>query len=75
MRYYIGSQGNYIAFVGIGLGHKEITKEKYDSIIELANHKPIPSGGYDYCLRADTLEWELVELPPIFSNDNEDERI
>lgn len=36
---------------------------------------PIPSGGYDYCLRADTLEWELVELPPIFSNDNEDERI
>lgn len=28
-------------------------------------NKPAPPDSYDYLLRADTLEWELVEVPPI----------
>ena len=39
-----------------------------DAIAERARQKmlnrPTPPDGYDYRLRADTLEWELVELPP-----------
>lgn len=39
-----------------------------DGIAESAKRKmlnrPTPPDGYDYRLKADTLEWELVELPP-----------
>ncbi len=39
---------------------------QYEEILRLINHAPQSAmDGYVYMLRADTLEWELVELPPM----------
>lgn len=37
---------------------------QYAAIVSELSARPVPPDGYDYRLRADTLEWELVELPP-----------
>ena len=37
--------------------------ENYETVIGKINSKPSDPTGYQYKLRADTLEWELVELP------------
>ena len=42
-----------------------IAKEERDNIFSLMLRKPADPDGYQYKLRADTLEWELVELPPV----------
>jgi hypothetical protein len=42
----------------------EIDIEEYDAIVDAIRGKPSAPSGYTYKLRADTLEWELVELPP-----------
>lgn len=42
-----------------------ITKEERDRIFTMMLSKPSAPSGYTYKLRADNLEWELVELPPI----------
>lgn len=41
-----------------------ITKEERDNIFSLMLQRPAAPEGYTYKLRADNLEWELVELPP-----------
>lgn len=41
-----------------------ITEEEYNTILEFARSAPKTADGYIYKLRADNLEWELVELPP-----------
>lgn len=40
-----------------------ITEVERDNIFSLMLQKPAAPDGYTYKLRADTLEWELVELP------------
>lgn len=40
-----------------------ISKEEYDRITEIIRNKPIAESGFDYRLRADSIEWELVEVP------------
>lgn len=40
-----------------------ITESEYNAILNLIRNKPSAPEGYDYWLKADTLEWELVELP------------
>ena len=42
----------------------ETTDAQYDAIIEKIHDMPDAPEGSMYRLRADTLEWELVELPP-----------
>jgi hypothetical protein len=37
---------------------------EYDTILQKIQNKPTDPEGYQYKLRADNLEWELVELPP-----------
>ena len=41
----------------------------YENIIDAINRKPEDPDGYCYRLRADTLEWELLELPPVQDSD------
>lgn len=36
----------------------------YNEILAAIAVKPADPEGYQYRLRADTLEWELAELPP-----------
>ena len=43
----------------------ESTDEQYNMIASIIGDKPSDPSGYVYMLRADTLEWELVELPPV----------
>lgn len=35
----------------------------YQEAIKVMESRPTPPQGYDYRLKADTLEWELYELP------------
>lgn len=52
--------------IGIGINQLPIdiiTQEEYDTLSELFKNKPKDPEGYRYMLRADTLEWELVENP------------
>lgn len=65
MRYYKEIAGGYVSAVGVGLNDTEITEDEYNEILSIIHNKPTPPSGYDYMLRADTLEWELVELPPM----------
>ena len=42
-----------------------ITEAQYNEIKSKLGNHPTAPDGYTYKLRADTLEWELVKLPPI----------
>lgn len=55
---------NYI--LGIGINQStidEITQEEYDLLANIFHKAPTAPYGYHYMLRADTLEWELVDNP------------
>ena len=41
-----------------------INDPDYTRIVDIVKNKPDDPEGYVYMLNADTLEWELVELPP-----------
>ena len=64
--FYKTIESGYI--VGIGTNGPDnvdaITVEEYNGILDAIRNKPSAEDGYCYMLRADTLEWELVELPP-----------
>lgn len=57
-------ENGYIIFVATNGGDKEISDSEYETIREIISNIPTAPDGYSYMLRADTLEWELVELPP-----------
>ena len=38
--------------------------EQYNVLCDIVANKPKDPDNYRYQLRADTLEWELAELPP-----------
>lgn len=65
MRYYKIIDSSYIISVGTGTGGTEITESEYNDLLSIIHNRPTPQTGFDYKLKADTLEWELVELPPI----------
>ena len=44
----------------VALSHGD---EYYDAVMEKISNKPSDPIGYQYKLRADTLEWELVAVP------------
>ena len=58
-------RGDYIACVAVGDFGEEITEEEYNSILDVIHSIPLAPDGYEYKLRADTLAWELHELPPV----------
>lgn len=41
-----------------------ISEARYNEIKSKLGNHPTAPAGYTYKLRADNLEWELVELPP-----------
>ena len=49
----------------------EITAEEKDNVYSLLLNRPTAQDGYTYKLKADTLTWELVELPPIDETDDD----
>ena len=71
MRYYKTIIDSYLVAVGTGTGGTEITESEYNDLLSIIHNRPTPSTGFDYKLKADTLTWELVELPPIDETDDE----
>ena len=59
--------GTHWAIVNIsnGLSLAEVSESEYAALVEVVHNKPFAASGYTYKLRADNLEWELVELPPV----------
>lgn len=57
-------RNGFIYCVGSGVAGAAITEEEYNTILGTIRNRPTAPSGYTYKLRADTLEWELVELPP-----------
>jgi hypothetical protein len=66
VKYFANQCGTpYVVCISKNIGEREITKAEYDHLLDLALNAPKAPGGYEYKLRADNLEWELVKLPPI----------
>lgn len=64
-KFFIFGANGYIDGCGTGIVGEEITEEEYIEILELINKAPKAPFGYQYCLREDDLEWELVKLPEV----------
>lgn len=64
MMYFKVTENGYILTIGTRIAGEEITEAEYNAILSRINSAPTAPSGYTYKLRADTLEWELVELPP-----------
>lgn len=58
----------YILCLGIG---DEITEDEYNKILNKINNRPTAPEGHTYRLTT-SLEWELCELQPIESIDDEE---
>ena len=65
MAYSMFVHNNFIDQVRADSSGDAISKDLYDNIVYKILHKPEEPEGWFYALRADTLEWELVELPPM----------
>ena len=58
-------ENGYVAYIANRGGNTEITESEYNAIMQKIQNKPTDPEGYQYKLRADDLEWELVKLPPV----------
>ena len=61
---YKNTEKGYIVSISKGAGEIAVTEEEYNSLLSIIRSAPSAPDGYVYLLRADTLEWELAELPP-----------
>ena len=64
MRKVVISNG-FIVAAGDLYNGEEISNAEYETILQAFESRPTAPDGYAYKLRADNLEWELVELPPV----------
>lgn len=60
----------YIIAISTGSTGEQITETEYNEILSAMQSAPSAPDGYTYKLKADTLTWELVELPPIEDDDD-----
>jgi len=61
----------YIIAVSTGNTGEQISEAEYRELVTKIQSSPSAPDGFTYKLKADTLEWELVELPPIDDTDDE----
>jgi hypothetical protein len=54
----------FVSAVSLRVG-TEITEAEYNAIMQKIQSKPADPEGFQYKLRANTLAWELVKLPPV----------
>lgn len=63
MKYYKTLNDGYLVCVGVGSGDTEITEPEYNELLSIIHDRPVLLlTGFDYKLKTDNLEWELVEL-------------
>lgn len=75
MNYCLSIADGYIVGVCESESHfpNEITKAERDAVFNKLMSKPKAEEGYQYMLKADTMEWELVELPQPSEDDELDD--
>ena len=75
MNYALSIVDGYIIGVCESEDHfsEEITKAERDTIFNKLLNRPSSAEGYEYKLRADNLEWELIELPTVEDNPTAEE--
>ena len=75
MHYTLSITDGYI--IGVCESEKpysnQITKAERDEVFNRLMSRPTAEEGYQYMLRADTMEWELVELPQPSEDDELDD--
>ena len=64
MSYYKTIDDGFISQIGSGDYGTAISEQEYNDLLAIIQAAPTAPTGYAYKLRADNLEWELVELPP-----------
>lgn len=64
MTYNERDTDGYVMCHGIDIGGMEITKERYDALNNAQKRIPYHAENQGIRLRADTLEWEIYDLPP-----------
>lgn len=66
MHFFEILDNGYVLSIGETSGNvgNAITEERYHAIRTAMSEKTESPEGYTYKLRADNLEWELVDLPP-----------
>ena len=65
MKYFKNTDRGYIVSVSENYGEEIVTDAEFEELKSMISKAPLSPNGYTYKLRADTLEWELVELPPV----------
>lgn len=75
INYYKIVDTNYIIAIGTHGNDRveEITESEYNTIMQMIQNSPTNPEGYSYKLRAENLEWELVELPPMPEDEDIDD--
>ena len=71
MVYKKNESNGYIDMCGKLWSGVPISDSEYNKIREAFAAKPQSTDGFAYRLRADTLEWELVELPATEPDESE----
>lgn len=64
MKYFENSVDGVIVAVSTGLGREEISRERYEAVIDAIKNPPVPRYGYGHRLKTD-LSWEEypIDLP------------
>lgn len=65
MKYFKNTENGYIVSVSENYGEEIVTDAEFEELKAMISKAPLSPNGYTYKLRADTLEWELVKLPPV----------
>ena len=63
MEYLKAIANGYIMSLHIVTIGGNIDKNEFDELKAMFQERPEAPDGYQYLLRADTLEWEMVEIP------------
>lgn len=62
--FFKNAYNGFVESISTGCGQTEISDQEYNAILNIIRNAPAAPNGFVYKLRADTLEWELAELPP-----------
>lgn len=65
VKYYAVLENNYVFCISENKFGECISEDMYTKISNAIKNKPTAPQGYAQVLKADTLEWELVEIPPV----------
>ena len=63
VKYYAVVENNYVFCVSANKFGDIISEDMYAKISNAIKNKPTPPNDFAYRLKADTLEWELIEIP------------